>query len=85
LRDLLWPTTPQDLPSLIPSFGTKINDLISGLDHVHVMLNDDDRIAGISQPVENIQEFLNIGEMEPSGWFIQDVDRSPRASLAQFS
>ena len=38
------------------------------------MLNNDDRFARIDEPVEEVEELLDVGEVKASGWFIENVN-----------
>ena len=68
-------------PFLTP-FGTKVNDIISGLDHLHVMFDHDYCITPIGQSIENVEQSLDICKMEPSRGFIENIDRLSRLALA---
>src|SRR6266566_433384 len=39
-----------------------------------VMLDDDDRLAGVDEPVEQTEQLLNVSEVEAGGRLVQDVD-----------
>ena len=46
-----------------------------GVRHDSLMvLDDDDRLAGVDQTVEQAEELLNIREMEASGGLVEHVD-----------
>src|SRR5512139_1251093 len=49
------------------------------------MLDDDDGISSIGEPVEDIEQSLNIRKMETCRGFIQNVDALSCLPLAQFS
>ena len=46
--------------ALFATFRPKIDDPIRALDHIQIMLDHDDRIPRISQPVQHIQQLLDI-------------------------
>ncbi len=48
------------------------------------MFDDDDGISSVREPVEDIEQFLNIRKMETRRGFIQNVDALPCLPLAQF-
>ena len=52
-----------DASTLITAPGAEIDDPISGLDDLQIVLNDDNRVSGSDQGVEHLQEFLHILEM----------------------
>jgi len=35
------------------------------LDHVHVVLDDEHRVAELDQPLEHPEQLLDVGEVEP--------------------
>lgn len=37
------------------------------------MFNDDHTVAGIHQLVEGIEQALDVGQVEASGWLVQDI------------
>jgi hypothetical protein len=39
-----------------------------------VVLDDDDRLAGVDQPVEQPEQLLDVGEVEAGGRLVEDVD-----------
>src|SRR5579875_595126 len=44
-----------DFPSSVPALGPQVDYIVGGLNHVQVVLNDNDRVAVVSQPTEYIQ------------------------------
>ena len=66
------------LPALVPSFRPQVDDPIGGLDHVQIVLDDDDGVAGIRQAVKDVEQALDIGEVQAGGGLIQDVERPAR-------
>ena len=39
-----------------------------------VMLDDDDRLAGVDDPVEQTEQLLDIGQVQAGGRLVEDVD-----------
>jgi len=39
-----------------------------------VVLDDDDRLAGVDEPVEQAEQLLDVGEVEAGGRLVEDVD-----------
>src|SRR6185312_13060435 len=46
-----------------------------GLDHVEVVLDDEDRVAAVDQPVEDFEQLLDVREMEACRRLVEDVQR----------
>lgn len=64
-----------DLTTTGAAFGAKVNNPIRSLDHIQVMLDNDDGIAVITQPVDDFQQLLDIMKVETGRWFIKYVER----------
>ena len=39
-----------------------------------VVLDDDDRFAGVDEPVEQAEKLLDVGEVEAGGGLVEDID-----------
>ena len=48
------------------------------------MFDNEDRVAGVREPLENVQELADIREVEPRRGLVQDIERAARGHLAQF-
>ena len=42
--------------------------------HREVVFDDDDRLARVHQPVEQMEESLDVGEVQPGGRLVEHVD-----------
>ena len=77
-----------DLPALGARSRPHVDDPVSGIDDVDVVLYDDNAPASIDKPVEDLQEFFDLGKMKPGGRLIQDVqgalDTLPRQLSGEF-
>ena len=49
------------------------------------MLHHQHRVAGIHQPLQHVQELLDVGEVQARGRLVEDVERAARAGLCQFA
>jgi hypothetical protein len=71
----------EDDPAAIESgAGNEIDDPV-GVRHVRLMvLDSDDRLAGVDEPVEQTEQLRDVGTVQPAGRFVEDVDApfSPR-------
>ncbi len=84
LHYLLRRTLSNNPSPLISSFRTKIDDPVGILDHIQVMLDYDHRVPGSGQPLEDTEEFVDIGEVKTGRRFIEDIDGLAGTPLAQF-
>src|SRR6476646_9900646 len=71
-RDLFGSSHGHDFPAGIASFGTEIDDPISALDHLQVVLDHHDRMSAIDQSLKQSQQHRHIVEMQSSRRFIED-------------
>ena len=53
---------------------TKVNHIVRGFNHVQVMFDDDDRVARIDKPVERVEQFLDVCQMQPGRRFVKNVE-----------
>jgi hypothetical protein len=60
LSNLFRGPAGDDGPATMATLGPEVDDVIGGLDHVQVMLDDDHRVPGVHQPVEAVQQFLDV-------------------------
>ena len=60
------------------SRGAQIDEVIANRNDIEIMLNDDQRVPGIAEPQENIQENLHVLIMQTGRWLIKEVKRVPR-------
>ena len=64
---------------------SNVNHPVRHLNHVHVVLDDNNRISFVDQNVQYAQQLLNVVEVQSRCWLVQYIKRLPRISLAQFS
>jgi hypothetical protein len=46
------------------------------LDHEH-------RVAGVDEPLQHLEQLLDVGEVQAGGRLVEDVERAPGATLRQ--
>ena len=63
----------------------KVDYPVSLFNHIKMMLDDDDRVAKVCQPIEDLQQLLHIIKMEPGGWFVKDIERPPCLPAAELA
>src|SRR2546425_1908785 len=83
-RELLGRARGHDPPPLVPTLRSEVDDPVGGLDDVQVVLDDHHRVALVHEAVEHVQELLNIGEVQPSSRFVEDVEGSTSGPTRQF-
>ena len=69
-----------DPAAVVAGAGAKVDDPV-GVRHDRLMVLDDDgRLAGVNEPVEQAEQLVDVGEVEAGGRLVEDVDA---ALLAQ--
>ena len=63
------------LAAAVAAFGAQVDDPVRRLDHVEVVLDHEDRVAGVDQPVEHLEQLLDVGEVETGRRLVEDVER----------
>ena len=62
------------VPPSWPGAGTDVDDPVGVGHHGLVVLDDDDRLAGVDEAVEQAEEVLHVGEVQAGGGLVEDVD-----------
>src|SRR5215210_4875670 len=81
--DLLRGAGADQLTALLPALGAHVDDAVGGLDHVEVVLDHDDGVALVDESLQHLQQPLDVGELQPGGRLVEDVERLTRCDLAQ--
>src|SRR5260370_822870 len=55
-------------------FGAEVDDPVGGLDHVEVVLDHDDGVAGVDEPAEHAEQLADVVEVQPGGGLVEHVD-----------
>lgn len=71
----LWRTGDEDFTAAAAAFRPKINDPVRRFDDIQVVLNDHDGVALIAQLVQNVQQLLDIGKVQPRRRLIENIQR----------
>ena len=66
-------------------FRSQINDPVSRLDHVQVVLHHQHRVARLHKIVEHGQQQVDVGEMQTGRGFVEQVQRLSRAAFHQLA
>ena len=65
------------------AFRSEIDDVVRALDDVEVVLDNDHRVAETDQPLQHIEQFVNVCEVKPGGWLIENVNRPARSPVSK--
>src|ERR687897_3629243 len=74
-----------DLAARVAALGTEVDDVVCGPDHIQVVLDDDDGVPRVHEPVQYGEQLLHVREVEPGRRLVQDVDGPARRPLAQLA
>src|SRR3982750_816053 len=65
----------EDNPAaVVAGAGAEVDDPVGVRHDPLVVLDDDDRLAGVDEPVEQAEQLLDVGEVEADGRLVEDVD-----------
>src|SRR3954470_10487693 len=63
-----------DPAAVVAGAGAEVDDPVGVRHDRLVVLDDDDRLAGVDEPVEQAEQLLDVGEMEAAGRLVENVD-----------
>ena len=58
----------------IAALGAHVDEPVGGLDHVQVVLDDDDGVAGVAQLQQHPEQQVYVGKVQAGGGLVQDVE-----------
>ena len=58
--------------ALRASFRTEVDDVVGTFYDIHVVFDDDERVAAQDEGVESRQQAFDVMEMQPRGRFVED-------------
>ena len=63
-----------DPAAVVAGAGAEVDDPVGARHDRLVVGDDDDRLAGVDEPVEQAEQLLDVGEVEAGGRLVEDVD-----------
>ena len=63
-------------------FGTHIDNPVGFCDHIQVVFNDNNGVAGIDKSMQNFYQFIDISHVETDGRLIKNVNRLRQLTAA---
>ena len=79
--NLLRRATGHDAAAVRATFGTQIDYVVSALDHIQVVFDDDDSVADAYQTLQHVEQLVHIRKMQTRRRLVEDVNRAPGRSL----
>ena len=64
--------------ALLAPLGPQINDPVGVANNIHVVLDDDDAVPQVGQPMQDLQQLADIIEVQPRRRLIQNVKHPAR-------
>ena len=71
--------------TVLSALWPKVDQPVSAADHVHVVLDDDDRVAEIGEPMQHVQELLHVVKVQSGRRFVEQVERTSCLALRKFA
>ena len=78
--DLLRGSGGDDHAASVAAFGSEVDEPVGAFDHVEIVFDDHQGVAGISESLENGEQLPDVVEVESGRRFIQDVEGVPGRS-----
>jgi hypothetical protein len=63
-----------DLPAVVARARPEVDDPVGVRHHRLVVLDDDDRLPGVDQPIQEPEQLLEVGQVQPGGRLVEHVD-----------
>ncbi len=67
--------TGNNVAAVDAGFGADVDDPIGGFDDVEVVLDHDDRVAQVDEPIEHFEQFGEVVEVQTGRRFVEQVQR----------
>ena len=72
-----------ELAAFLAPFGPEVDDPVGGLDHVEVVLDDEQAVPGLEQLAERRQQLGDVVEVQAGGRLVEDVEHAIAAVRRQ--
>ena len=84
-RDLLGRARGDQVAALLAALRAHVEQPVGGLDHVEVVLDHDDGVALVDEPLQHLEQLLDVGEVQAGRRLVEDVERPPGRDLAELA
>ena len=65
-----------DSPAFVPPLGPKVDDPIGALDHIEVVLDDQQCVPLVGKSLQHPDKFINVFKVQAGGRLVKDVKRT---------
>jgi hypothetical protein len=83
--DFLGCSGGNNLPALVACVGAEVYDPIGGFHDLQVVLDDEHRVAGVHQALEDFEQHADIVKVQAGGRFVEEEERRGGREEAQNS
>ncbi len=83
LDDLFRRSFGDDPAPFVSRFGAQVDNPVGRLDHVEIVLDDDDRVALLDEAVEHLEQLVDVVEVQAGRRLVEDVERLARVGPRQ--
>jgi hypothetical protein len=84
-HDLFRRACGHHLSAGIATLRSQIDNVVSSLNHVEVVFDDQERTSGFNQGAKRPQQFVDVVEMQAGSWLIENVERPGAGAFRELS
>ncbi len=74
-----------DAAATLAAFGAEVDDPVSLLDDVEVVLDDEHGVAEIDEALQDVEELSDVIEVQTGGGLVEDVERAAGLALGKLA
>src|SRR5689334_9649831 len=74
VREIRWNAAEQDTPTALARRRPNVHDPVGASNHIEIVLDDEQGIAGALEAIERDEQRLGIGGVQPRRRFVEHVD-----------
>ncbi len=72
-----------DRATLGAPLGTEIDDPVGGLDDIEVVLDDQDTVSLVHQPMQHVEQHPHVLEVQPGRGLVKDIEGPSGIALGE--
>ena len=74
LPHLSWGALEDEASALVAATGTEFDGVVAGLDHLKIVLDEEDGVALVDHAVEEFEDAVDVVEVQSVGRLVEDED-----------
>jgi len=67
------------------AFRSDVNQPVGCADHIEIVFDDDDGVAGIDETLQDFQQFADVGKVQSGGGFVEQVQGAAGGATSEFA